>query len=37
MKAEDIRPSHLNPYDPQYDPLVARNPDMAPATLRPTG
>ena len=26
MKAEDIRPSHLNPYDPQYDPLVARNP-----------
>ena len=26
MKAEDIRPSHLNPYDPQYDPLIARNP-----------
>lgn len=26
MKAEDIRPSHLNPYDPQYDPLVARSP-----------
>ena len=23
MKAEDIRPSHLRPYDPQYDPLVA--------------
>ena len=26
MKAEDIRPSHLRPYDPQYDPLVAANP-----------
>lgn len=26
MKAEDIRPSHRNPYDPQYDPLVAANP-----------
>lgn len=26
MKAEDIRPSHRNPYDPQYDPLVASHP-----------
>lgn len=34
MKAEDIRPSRLRPYDPQYDPLVAANPghgtDYAP-------
>ena len=26
MKAEDIRASVLRAYDPQYDPLVARNP-----------
>ena len=26
MKAEDVRPSYMRPYDPQYDPLVMANP-----------